>query len=68
MLDPNHQDTGTPAVALTASPLDQERTCHLAVAIQALDEQGGLIEAAIRLAFDTLGARRLVLRVYQAEA
>jgi hypothetical protein len=68
MLDPNHQEAGTPAVALAAPPLDRERTCHLAVAIQALDEQGRLIEAVIRLAFDTLGARRLVLRVYQAEA
>jgi hypothetical protein len=68
MQDLNHQETGTPAVALVTSSLDQERTCHLAVAVQTLDEQGRLIEAVIRLAFDTLGARRLVLRVYQAEA
>ena len=38
-----------------------------AVPAHALDEQGCLIDQLIHLAFDTLGAHHLELRVYEAK-
>ena len=47
--------------------LQTQRSYSAAVPAQFLDEHGCLIDQLIQFAFDTLGARHLELRVYEAE-
>ena len=47
--------------------LSAPRRYAAAVPAHALDEQGCLIDQLIHFAFDTLGARHLELRVYEAK-
>ena len=47
--------------------LQRPRRYSAVVPAHALDEHGCLIDELIRFAFDTLGAQRLDLRVYEAK-
>jgi hypothetical protein len=69
---------GTTMVAHNHDRCDQERdrtpprrqtqrSYSAAVPAHALDEHGHLIDQLIHFVFDTLGARHLELRVYEAE-
>ena len=49
----------------TPPRLQTQRSYSAALPAQLLDEQGCLIDALIRLAFDTLGAQHLELRIYE---
>jgi hypothetical protein len=49
----------------TSPRLQTQRSYSAALPAQFLDEQGCLIDALIRLAFDTLGAQHLDLRIYE---
>jgi hypothetical protein len=47
--------------------IQRPRRYSAVVPAHALDEHGCLIDQLIRLAFDTLGAQHLELRVYEAQ-
>jgi hypothetical protein len=65
----SRNDAGSPSREPSAPSLlkRRDRSYYAEVAVQALDAQHMMIDQIIALAFDTLGARHLDVRVYDAE-